>query len=89
MRRSIRKSSRSVHKLNKRKTINENKKPNKITYDLDTMLDGYDGVTGRDYKWKMIDDPKVIINIVMKSEYSDTQSKLVKGFRDNSQWRNH
>ncbi len=37
---------------------NKNKKPNKITYDLNEMLDGYDGLTQTDYKWKIIDDPK-------------------------------
>ena len=36
----------------------KNKKTNKITHDLNDMLDGYDGITGKDYKWKMIDDPK-------------------------------
>ncbi len=30
----------------------------KLTIDLDTMLDGYDGLTRTDYKWKIVDDPK-------------------------------
>ncbi len=34
------------------------KKTNKITYDLNEMLDGYDGITKKDYKWKIVDDPK-------------------------------
>ncbi len=33
-------------------------KKNKLTYNLDKMMDGYDGITQQDYKWQIVDDPK-------------------------------
>ena len=30
----------------------------KLTIDLDKMNDGFDGVTGTDYQWQIVDDPK-------------------------------
>ncbi len=36
----------------------KNKKTNTITHDLNEMRMGYDGIMDKDYKWKIIDDPK-------------------------------
>ena len=33
-------------------------KKNKLTHNLDKMMDGYDGITQQDYKWQIVEDPK-------------------------------
>ena len=53
------------------------------------MLDGYDGITGKDYKWKMIDDPKGKHKYCYEVRIFRHKSTQVKGFGDNKQWPNH
>jgi len=44
---------------------------NKITIDPKKMLDGYDGVQGKEYLWQILEDQRQILNMHTKLEYSN------------------